>query len=67
MSYSISITVSGHDNEPHNEKVKEAAEAAFRLVAALPGVSGKSLSGYSGDGTGSITLSTPPDAETATA
>jgi hypothetical protein len=57
MSYSISI--SGHSSEPHNEIVKQGAEDLARKLQALPGSSGVTLSGYSNDGTGSVTLATP--------
>jgi hypothetical protein len=60
VSYSISI--GGHSNQPHNAQVKEIAEEAARKLQALPGSTGVSLSGYSNDGAGSITLTTPPTA-----
>lgn len=56
MSYNISI--SGHSSEPHNAEVKAIAEEAAKKLQALPG-STVTLSGYSNDNTGNITLATP--------
>lgn len=53
MSYSISI--SGHSGEPHNHEVQEAVDAALAILDIVPGMSA-TVSGYSNDGTGNITL-----------
>lgn len=65
MSYSI--TISGHTANEHNAKVKEIAEDAWSRLAALhsEGETSPSLSGYSGDQTGSISLTTPLQSSTA--
>jgi hypothetical protein len=65
MSYSI--TIGGHTRNEHNARIKEIAEDAWAKVAALHGTdeTPPSLSGWSGDQTGSITLLTPQPVEAA--
>ncbi len=60
MSYQITIT--GHTRNPHNAQIKEIAEEAWAKVAALhdDDETPPSLTGYSGDQTGSITLMPTP-------
>ena len=61
MSYSLTIT--GHTANEHNAKVKEVAEEAWAKLKALhrQDEPAPTLSGYSGDQTGSITLATPTE------
>lgn len=61
MSYSVTIT--GHTGNEHNAKVKEIADEAWAKCKALhrEDEPPPSLTGYSGDQTGSITLATPSD------
>ena len=64
MSYSIAI--SGHTANEHNAKVKEIAEDTWARLRALhrEDETAPSLTGYSGDQTGSIALTTPATPET---
>lgn len=59
MSYQI--TISGHTRNEHNAQIKQIAEEAWQKAAALHAADElrATLSGYSGDQTGSITLMTP--------
>lgn len=59
MSYNI--TISGHTQNPHNDKIKEIAEDAWRKVRALHNddETPPTLSGWSGDNSGSIQLEPP--------
>jgi len=61
VSYEVKIT--GHMRNEHNAKVKEIAEDAYAKVAALHAQDefAPTLSGYSGDQTGHITLATPQE------
>jgi hypothetical protein len=56
MSYQI--TIGGHTNNEHNEKIKQIAEDAYAKCKALHNAdeAPPTLSGWSGDQTGSITL-----------
>lgn len=67
MSYSVII--SGHTANEHNAKVKEIAERAWADFKALhrDDETPPSLTGYSGDQSGSITLATPQTAAEPTA
>ena len=60
MSYAIHI--SGHSNEPHNDEIKKITDEAVKKLRKLPGAS-VTLSGYSNDETGHITLELPEDAK----
>lgn len=64
MSYSL--TLSGHTANEHNNAVKEIAEEAWRKLKALhsEGEPAPTLSGYSGDQTGSVTLAAPTEPAT---
>ncbi len=58
MSYEIKIV--GHTGNPHNAKVKEIAEEAWRKCKEFQSENETpTLTGYSGDQTGSITLANP--------
>jgi len=52
---SFSISIGGHSSNPHNAKVQEAVDAALGVLAEVEGLS-CTVTGYSGDSTGSITL-----------
>ena len=55
------MTIGGHTANEHNSKIREIAEDAWAKVKALhrDDEPGPTLSGYSGDQTGSITPKTP--------
>lgn len=57
MSYQINL--GGHSEGPHNEEVKAIAEEAYRKLKEIPGTTSVTLSGYTADSTGTVSLTTP--------
>jgi hypothetical protein len=53
MSFSIGIT--GHSSNPHNQAVQDAVDAALETLEGVEGLTA-TVTGYSNDGEGSVTL-----------